>query len=130
MSTATPGSSSDSDSAARSGAGSVSICSCVTTVETSVLVASMIGASPVTVTDSCSVESAELEVARVFLTDLQRDVLDRDRLEARKFRRQVVAARRKAADAKLAVRFGDRRADRAAFGVLDGEGDAGKNAAL
>ena len=80
----------------------------------------MMGASPVTVTDSCSVESAKLEIASVVLADLQRDVLDLDLLEPGQFRRDVVAAGVQAADAELAVGFGDARADGAAFGVLDG----------
>ena len=52
-----PGSSNASVTAARFATGSISICCCVITEETSLLVTSTTGACPVTVTDSCSVLS-------------------------------------------------------------------------
>src|SRR5262249_23323130 len=73
---------------------------------------------------------SELQVSCVLLVDYERDVFDRDRLEAGELRGDVVAPGRKPWDAILPIGFADRGSDGTAVGVLDGDGDAGKHAAL
>ena len=59
-----PGISSARSIGCRVASGSICIWSCVMTPDTSVLVTSMIGASPVTVTDSCQALHLHRDVAR------------------------------------------------------------------